>query len=193
MTLPPSLHRAIITTVTNGAGVRRERCFARRWLSTPVTSRSIGPTDINSAPPVARLRGCDTPLSSTSTIWRRVPLPRLLYPVGDRTAAASRYAVELAATPTNIFLIVELYIIALREGDAIALDRLASRVRTLNPIPHAAGIGRMLERLAQAAAALRALQVLNAVRPVRVLARQLAGFGKCGRAPDQAIRPRSCQ
>jgi TolB-like protein/DNA-binding winged helix-turn-helix (wHTH) protein len=89
------------------------------------------------------------------TTWRRVALPRLLYLVGDRAAAASRYAVELAATPANIFLIVELYIVALSEGDAIALDRLASRVRTLNSVPHAAGIRRILERLAQAAAALR--------------------------------------
>lgn len=66
------------------------------------------------------------------TTWRRVALPRLLYLVGDRAAAYRRYAVELAETPDNLFLIGEIYLVHLSEGDADALERLAADVRRLN-------------------------------------------------------------
>jgi TolB-like protein len=88
------------------------------------------------------------------TTWRRVALPRLLYLVGDRAGAQKHYAVELADTPANIFLIVELYIVALSEGDAVALDRLAARVRSLNAAP-SPRLEQLLARIGKAAAALR--------------------------------------
>lgn len=61
--------------------------------------------------------------------FRRVALPRLLYLAGDRVSAMKRYQIELTQQPDNLFLIHELYLVFLTEGNARDLSALASRVR----------------------------------------------------------------
>jgi TolB-like protein/DNA-binding winged helix-turn-helix (wHTH) protein/tetratricopeptide (TPR) repeat protein len=60
--------------------------------------------------------------------YRRVALPRLLYIAGDRDAALKRYDVELSESPTNAFLIREVYLMHLAEANAGALRRLGAKV-----------------------------------------------------------------
>ena len=61
--------------------------------------------------------------------FRRIALPRLLYLAGDRASAMKRYQIELTQQPDNLFLIHELYLVFLTEGNARDLSALASRVR----------------------------------------------------------------
>jgi TolB-like protein len=60
--------------------------------------------------------------------YRRAALPRLLYLSGERDAALKRYDIELAATPANVFLIREIYLMHLAEANVGALLRLKARV-----------------------------------------------------------------
>jgi len=89
------------------------------------------------------------------TTWRRVALPRLLYLVGRREEAFARYAIELAATPGNIFLVTEIYLVRLTEGKADEIDALAVKVRALNGNRIPPALDDQLKHLAAAAAALR--------------------------------------
>jgi DNA-binding winged helix-turn-helix (wHTH) protein/TolB-like protein/tetratricopeptide (TPR) repeat protein len=85
--------------------------------------------------------------------FRRVALPRLLYVLGQRRAAMKRYRVELAEQPDNLFLLRELYLMFIAEGNAPDLDWLAA---TISRQPDAAGGSSpkaALHRRARAAAA----------------------------------------
>ncbi len=64
-------------------------------------------------------------------LWRRVALARLLYLAGERDAALKRYDIELAADPRNAFLVREVYLMFLSEGNAGALKRLNQTLRTV--------------------------------------------------------------
>ena len=60
--------------------------------------------------------------------YRRIALARLLYTAGERGAALARYDQELAAGPSNVFLIREIYLMHLAEANVGALRRLRARV-----------------------------------------------------------------
>lgn len=60
--------------------------------------------------------------------FRRIALPRLLYVVGQRAAAMSRYEIELAQQPENLFLLRELQFMFLAEGNAAALSGLLAKI-----------------------------------------------------------------
>ena len=89
--------------------------------------------------------------------YRRAALPRLLYLVGERDAALKRYDIELAATPANLFLVREIYLMHLAESNVGALLRLKAKVtgelwkgRQIPP-----GIAALMTRTDAAVAALR--------------------------------------
>lgn len=63
------------------------------------------------------------------TVWRRLALPRGLYCAGQFKAAAALFDRELAANPSNLFLIREHYMMRLSETDAPGMRRLIVRVR----------------------------------------------------------------
>ena len=60
--------------------------------------------------------------------YRRAALPRLLYLSGGRGAALKRYDIELGATPANVFLVREIYLMHLAEANVGALLRLKARL-----------------------------------------------------------------
>ncbi|HEY0435046.1 MAG TPA: winged helix-turn-helix domain-containing protein [Phenylobacterium sp.] len=89
--------------------------------------------------------------------YRRAALPRLLYLAGQRDAALKRYDIEIAATPANLFLVREIYLMHLAEANVGALLRLKARVteelwkgRQIPP-----GIAALMTRTDAAVAALR--------------------------------------
>jgi tetratricopeptide (TPR) repeat protein len=89
--------------------------------------------------------------------YRRAALPRLLYLAGERDAALKRYDIELSATPANLFLVREIYLMHLAESNVGALIRLKSKVagelwkgRQIPP-----GIAALMTRADAAVAALR--------------------------------------
>ena len=92
-------------------------------------------------------------LDSQST-WRRVALPRLLFLAGDRETTMTLYRNEMANTPSNLFLIIEIYLVLLIQNDADGLDGLAVTVAGLQKSAKPA-IARMIERIRLAAKALR--------------------------------------
>jgi TolB-like protein/DNA-binding winged helix-turn-helix (wHTH) protein len=94
-------------------------------------------------------------LLDPETTWRRVALPRLLYVVGDRAGALRRYDAELAATPANLFLVEEIYLLHLCEGDAAGIERLAQRTARLGEDVASPASQALLAKLTSAAAALR--------------------------------------
>lgn len=88
--------------------------------------------------------------------FRRVALPRLLYLAGDRVSAMKRYQIELTQQPDNLFLIHELYLVFLTEGNAHDLSALASRVRREALARGQAGMSApMVQRMEAAVEALR--------------------------------------
>jgi TolB-like protein/DNA-binding winged helix-turn-helix (wHTH) protein len=89
--------------------------------------------------------------------YRRAALPRLLYLAGERDAALKRYDIELAATPANLFLVREIYLMHLAESNVGALLRLKAKVagelwkgRQIPP-----GLAALMARTDAAVAALR--------------------------------------
>lgn len=68
-----------------------------------------------------------------ASLYRRLALPRLLYLAGDRAGAMQRYDAERERAPANLFLLRELYLIALSEGDARAMRALHARVGAASP------------------------------------------------------------
>ena len=65
--------------------------------------------------------------------FRRVALPRLLYVCGQRAAAMRCYDRELAGSPDNLFLLRELYLSYLCEGNARDLAALRARIERTWP------------------------------------------------------------
>jgi hypothetical protein len=61
-------------------------------------------------------------------MWRRVAPARLLYTAGDRVGSLKRYDIELAKAPSNAFLVREIYLMHMAEGNSGALKRLARNV-----------------------------------------------------------------
>jgi TolB-like protein/DNA-binding winged helix-turn-helix (wHTH) protein len=90
------------------------------------------------------------------TEWRRLALPRMYLTVGDMVRAKSLYDHEFAANPGNLFLIRELYIVALTNNDADALAKLPGRMRAQLP-PAELQRPDVVALLARAAAASEAL------------------------------------
>ena len=60
--------------------------------------------------------------------FRRIALPRLLYLAGDRPSAMKLYDAELKQQPDNLFLLRELYLMFISEGNAGALQGLSGRI-----------------------------------------------------------------
>jgi TolB-like protein/DNA-binding winged helix-turn-helix (wHTH) protein len=90
------------------------------------------------------------------TEWRRLALPRMYLTVGDMVRASALYDHEFAANPGNLFLIRELYIVALSNNNADALAKLPARVRAQLPPADLKrpDIAALLDRAAAAAEAL---------------------------------------
>lgn len=94
-----------------------------------------------------------TRLDPAST-WRRVAMPRLLLIVGRKEQTLEEYAGALRASPGNLFLILEIYIVLLTLYDANGLRGLASQVRGLARAPLKPDLARLLDRIGHAADAI---------------------------------------
>jgi tetratricopeptide (TPR) repeat protein len=118
------------------------------------------------------LEGLDHALSvfelDSQNLFRRLALPRLLYIAGQRETAMRQYYVYLKQQPDNLFMLRELYLTFISEGNADALAALSDRVRRSPASGAAAADYRILSKRIEAGAeALRGrpgslLAILNA-------------------------------